>query len=70
MYLECKICNRVTEHKKEDKQSTTHNFDSSIVSSNVFYICPHCNTGVAGTEIQTNIGGNIKSTFETRLNML
>jgi hypothetical protein len=67
MYLECKICKRVTEHKRIDKQSSTHVFSAGMVSSNVFYICPHCNTGVAGTEITTSIGSNIQSTFETRL---
>ena len=67
MYLECRICKRVTEHKKIDNQSTTRVFGSGMVSSNVFYICPHCNTGVAGTEITTTIGSNITSTFESRL---
>jgi len=68
MYLECKICKRVTEHKRIDKQSTTCVFGAGMVSSNVFYICPHCNTGVAGTEVTTKINGNFHSTFETRLN--
>jgi len=67
MYLRCRICNRVTDHSKHDKQSNSYNINGSIVNTNVFYICPHCNTGVAGTEvnIKSNINNSIISSFES-----
>ena len=65
MYLECRICGRVTQHKKVDTQARSYRIGDNVVSMGVFYICPHCNTGVSGTEITSNITSNIKSSFES-----
>jgi len=67
MYLECRICRRVTEHREVDTQSKTFVLGGGVVKTNMFYICPHCNTGVSGDHITSNIGGSIKSTFTKRL---
>jgi len=64
MYLNCELCKRVTDHKRRDNQSNSHKIGKSVVSSNVFYICPLCNTGVSGTEVHLTIGNKTKSSFQ------
>ena len=68
MYLECRICQRVTDHRIDTSQSKTFNFGTGgFVQTTVFYICPHCNTGVSGTNTTTNFAGKIESKFEKGL---
>lgn len=67
MYKECKICNRVTEHKRVDSESRSQRIGLGIVTTSVFYICPHCNTGISGTEVISQFGGKITSSFQKTL---
>ena len=65
MYLECRICERVTDHKLDESQSRTYHFTGAGVDCGVFYICPGCQTGVSGTNLTSNIApGNFQSSFE------
>jgi len=66
-YKECRICNRVTEHKKIESESKTFQFAQGVVTTNIFYICPHCNTGISGDQVNAKVGGNIISTFDKKL---
>lgn len=69
MYLNCRICQRVTDHKKDESQASTHVFpNAGVVQLGVFYICPHCNTGVAGNSTMIQSNGKIESKFEQGLN--
>jgi hypothetical protein len=66
MYLECRICKRVTQHKEVDDQSKTFVFGAGVVKTSTFYICPHCNTGISGDHVTVNISGRIESNFTKR----
>lgn len=49
MYYECRICQRVTDHRERKGSTGGQTFATSLgLSEPVYLICPHCNTGVSG----------------------